>query len=121
MKIDYELTKSILEDIEEQSDGQKSIQVVASKIQEGCSQELVDYHLRILDDDALIVVDARLDGAVGTTMISRLTAEGHRVLEAMRDDTFLNKLKSGSMEASADALKQLPSMFIKMVLTGIAV
>jgi len=120
MKIDYELTKLILEDIEEQSDGQKSIQVVASKIQEGCSQELVDYHLRILEDDALIVVDDRL-GAVGTTMISRLTAEGHRVLEAMRDDTFLNKLKSGSMGASAEALKQLPSMFMKMVLTGSAV
>ena len=120
MKLDYDLIKLILGDIERQSDGQNCFQVVADKIEEGFSQEQVDYHLQILEDDALVDIQTRIDGAVGTTMINRLTAEGHRVLEAIESDTFWQKFKSGTFGVGRDVLKQIPSLCIKMLLSEVA-
>ncbi len=118
MQLNYELIKEILKDIEKQSNGQNTVQIKVSVIQCASSQEQIDYHLQILEDDALIDVQCRLDGAVGTTMINRLTAEGHRVLEAMRNDTIWNKLKGGALGVGKEALRQAPALFIQMALAG---
>ncbi len=116
MKLDYDLIKIILEEIERKSDGQKTVWMCASKIQGTFSQEQIDYHLQILEDDNLVYIEDRNKGVVGSTAINRLTAEGHRVLEAMKNDTIWNKIKGGVLERGREGLKQIPSLFISMVL-----
>ena len=119
MKLDYDLIRKILENIETQSDGQKIIWVKANEIQGNYSQQQIDYHLKILGDDALIDIQAQLNGALGTTAINRLTAEGHRVLEAMKNDTIWNKIKGAALNMGVDGVKQIPSLAIKFILGNV--
>ncbi len=114
MKLDFNLIKAILEDIEEKDT--KDHIVDAEELKGGFTQEQVEYHLDIIEDDNLILITARIKQH---RFISRLTAEGHRVLEAMRNDTIWNKIKDGTLGVGKEALKQAPAIFIQMALAGI--
>jgi len=119
MKLDYNLIKSILEKIEKDANGYDTVWIQANKLSDSFTQEQIDYHLQILEDDALIDVQAQ-GGTLGTIAISRLTAEGHRVLEAMQNDTLWNKIKDKVDMLGKQGLKEIPSLFIKLALTNLS-
>lgn len=110
MKLDYNLIKKLLEHMETESNGHDTVWVNQRNFGDDVSQEAIDYHLRILiDDDLLIAEDISRPGEFA---LSRLTAEGHRVLEAMQTDTIWNKIKGPLQEES---LKQIPSLTIMLL------
>ena len=118
MKLDYDLIKKILEKIEAESNGQDTVWIKADKLSGTFTQEQIDYHLQILEDDYLVKITSRLKGVPGKLAIDRLTAEGHRVLEAMVNDTIWNKIKDGLSELGVDGLKKIPGLAIKFALEG---
>jgi|GEM_PF-3402911 len=85
----------------------------------------VVYHFDILADDNLIkgykahTNSMNNDGPL-EIKFERLSAEGHRVLEAMKNDTLWNKIKGTAMEAGVNSIKQIPSLAVSMILRNIA-
>ena len=117
MKLDFDLIKKIMKHVEEEADGNDSVWVSAEHIGNEYTQKQIDYHLLILGDDNLIDIQTQLSGVAGTIAINRLTAEGHRVLEAM-SSTAWEKIKNKVIDLGNEGLKQIPSLFIKLVLMG---
>lgn len=115
MKLDLELTKKILSKIETDADGHETLWIIAEKLDKNYTQKQVDYHLKILNDDALINIEAQIQGVIGSIAVNRLTAEGHRVLEVM-NSTAWNEIKNKVAAIGNEGLKQIPSLFIKMAI-----
>lgn len=115
MKLDLELTRKILTKIEQEADGSDTFWLKANELGGNYTQIQVDYHLNILEDDSLVNIEAQIPGVTGSIAISRLTAEGHRVLEVM-DSTAWDEIKSKVASIGNEGLKQIPSLFIKLVL-----
>lgn len=119
MKMDYDLIKAILEDIEKRHHGQDLIFVHAENLLDKKPEwegRHVNYHIRLLFDDGLVKVQAWPPANNLDIPINRLTAEGHRVLEAMRNDTLWNKIKDSAVAAGISGLKQIPALAIKVAL-----
>ncbi len=116
MKLDYDLIKEILEHVEQECDGFSEKYI--------CGGERFDeeaYHYHLLTTDINLI-----KGEVTTTYhkknkiaqeikYSGLTAEGHRVLDAMRNDTNnWKKLKDGALGVGKSAIKK----FIQIAVIG---
>lgn len=126
MKLDYDLIRRILEKIEADSTpgGPLSSGALVS-LAENAGQAalaIIDYHLQVLHDDGLVVIvtmgPGRTYSVPGLIMIDRLSAEGHRVLDAMRNDTIWNKIKDVAKGLGKDGLKQIPGLAIKLLIHG---
>ena len=113
MKLDYELSKQILAYLEAKCNGIQPVHINVGDIPGQHDQAKLDYHLDILEDDGLINVLTKLPGAPGTTQVTRLTANGHRVLEVMSNDTLWNKVKASMKGLGIETLKQVPALAIK--------
>lgn len=127
MKLDFDLVKEILEKVEN-GDGfsRHSIPMSQYKENDETWQEYMKlaYHYRLLIDDMRLINGNLLTMPYQGGQIpcdisyTGLTAEGHKVLEAMRNDTIWNKVKSGALGLGKEALKQAPALFIKLALGG---
>lgn len=127
MKLDFDLIKEILEKVEA-GDGFSRNSILKSEYSDGeeAWQEYMKlaYHYRLLIDDMRLVNGNILTMPFRGGQIpcdisyTGLTAEGHSVLEAMRNDTIWNKLKKGALGLGKEALKQTPALFIKLALGG---
>ena len=113
MKLDYELSKQILAYLEANCNGLQPVHINAGDIAGEHDQAKIDYHLDILADDGLINLMTKLPGTAGTTQVTRLTANGHRVLEVMSNDTLWNKVKATMKGLGIETLKQVPALAIK--------
>jgi len=126
MKLDYDLIRRILEKIESDAvPGTPLPSSALASLAEGAGQSAqvtVDYHLQILHDDGLVVVMTMGPGqrysVPGLIMINRLSSEGHRVLDAMRNDTIWSKIKGAATTLGKEGLKQIPGLAIKLLLQG---
>ena len=125
MKLNFDLIRQILEKIESNANGLNSISssslfMPGSDEALGASQEQIDYHIQVLVDDRAVVIATLGPGNTycipGMIMIDRLSAEGHRVLEAMRNDTIWNKIKDTAIGLGKEGVKQIPGLAIKLLL-----
>ena len=120
MKLNYDLIKQILIFIEEseETDGSGPLMFHQNDAEEsfpGVSFEVITYHFHILDDDGLI---QGFDKFHGGFYFNRLTANGHRVLEAMKNNGLWDKIKNGAIAAGISGLQQIPSTAIQVLLAG---
>ncbi len=77
----------------------------------------INYHIRILYDDRLIeAIDDDSLHRDEPIYVSRLTAEGHRVLEAMKDNSLLQKMKAQGIQVTKETLSSIPRIFIRHLL-----
>jgi hypothetical protein len=127
MKLNFELIKEILEKVES-GDGFSRHSIPKSDYSENDNtwQEYMElaYHYRLLIDDMRLVNGNILTMPYRGGQIpcdisyTGLTAEGHSVLDAMRNDTIWGKLKKGALGLGKEALKETPALFIKLALGG---
>ncbi|MGH1456546.1 MAG: DUF2513 domain-containing protein [Alphaproteobacteria bacterium] len=114
MKIDYDLTKAILSYIEETANGHDTVWCYTKNIPVECTQDEIDYHIMILHDDGLLVAtNMTMRGHIA---LERLTAEGHRVLEAMNTSQIQEQLKDFLDEVGKAGIKKIPALAIKLIL-----
>lgn len=117
MKLDHDLIRKILEKIETDANGAQPISIKDGSLDGNFRQHEIDYHLQILADDQLIVAKTlKGEGRIIDIMILRLSAEGHRVLEAMRNDGVWSKIKDTARMLGVEGLKQIPALAIKLLL-----
>lgn len=122
MKLDYQLLKDILIFIESDENAHAQSHFILDdgdleKYFSAHSMITVTYHFQILNDDGLIHGFRKFSSGPG---YSCLTAQGHRVLEGMKNDTLWNKIKDGALSSGIDSLKQIPALAVQMLLAGIA-
>ena len=113
MKLDYDLIKALLEKIETTCHGRGSLYSATDGL-DNFEMEQIDYHINILADDDLVEIAEVVHA--GFICVSRLTAEGHRVLEAMRSNSVWNKIKDQVISAGISGLKQIPALAIKYII-----
>ncbi len=126
MKLNWDLIKEILEEVEEKSNGFRYNRI------ERHNFEVVDrgekefialgYHYKILINAELI------EGQVteGPTLYKgnaleridykALTFKGHQTLDAMRNDTVWNQIKDTVKQMGAGGLKQTPSLALAWIM-----
>lgn len=124
MKLDYDLLKRILTNVEDVADGQERHTVTRHAFttsQIPCeSFDVLAYHFDIL------VRNGFIDGEVGrvalhghrvTTSIDyfNLTLDGHRLLESMRHQTLWGKIKSQAEALGVAGLNQIPGLAISLL------
>ena len=126
MKLDYDLIQRILEKIEADavpgSPLSSGALVSLAEASGPTAQSVIDYHLQVLHDDRLVAIvtmgPGRTYSVPGLIMIDRLSAEGHRVLDAMRSDTIWSKIKDAAKGLGKEGLKQIPGLAIKLLMHG---
>ncbi len=126
MKLDYDLIKEILEEMEEKGDGlptednqiqEKDFEDSDEKKQE---YKTLAYHYKRLIVAKLISGKVEIRKSSGIYVVpwaierANLTLEGHQVLEAMRDIAFWNKTKGNTIDITEEELKQNPALAIKL-------
>ena len=105
MKVKWDKMRSLLEAIESKPMNESWIKT------DKLSKEEIYYYTELIEDDGLVIVEDRI--LIGYEIaIKRLTVDGHRVLEGMRNETIWNKIAShtGLMP------KDISSLAIKMLL-----
>lgn len=119
MKLELDYIKEILDQIEDVSDGISEHEI---KISETSPEEVKRqaYHPRILLNaefvDGRILGTSSMGGRSEMIFYKGLTMQGHQALEAMRNDTLWNKVKSLVKSAGADGVKQIPGLAIELLL-----
>ena len=121
MKLDYQLLKDILTFLEDDENAHAQSHFILDdndleKHFSGHTMVKITYHFSILNDDGLIHGFRRFSSGPG---YSCLTAQGHRVLEGMKNDTLWNRIKEGALSSGVDSLRQIPALTIQMLLAGI--
>lgn len=122
MKLDLDVIKEILESIEKDCDGisRNKINITDRSL---LDEKKKAYHFRILIEGEIIDGEIRdvssFDGREEWIFYKGLTMQGHQTLESMRNDTLWNKLKDIVLQAGVGGLKQIPSLAIKLLISGI--
>jgi hypothetical protein len=122
MKFNLKLTKNILSEIENDSDGISEHKIDITESSASDEKEKA-YHLRILIHHG--IVDGRVhdvstrDGRAEWIYYKGLTMQGHQILDVMRNDTLWNKLKNGVQEAGIEALKKIPALALELLMKGL--
>ncbi len=120
MKLDYDLIKEILEEVEEKGNG-LSKNVIRPENYLGYSGGMEiylkrRYHYKIIFEIGLVIGDVKdievSDDKMKTVSFYYidLTHKGHEVLEAMRNDTLWNTIKGNVKKAGITGLKQIPAL-----------
>lgn len=132
MKLDLDYIKQILQTIEDSNLDYVELSLLLEKFKvDQNSQEeiaklkkhltdLMDLNCIRSDDEEFFrkQVSGRLVIFIPkTTSQISLTIEGHKLLDAMRNDNLWNKIKSNLQVISLETLKTLPAMAIQILLT----
>lgn len=88
MKRDIDLVRKILLEIEK-----KDRPIPFQLVVEGYEQDVVDYHIMLLNEAGYIVATSARAFKGDSWMPSRMTWAGHDFLDAARDDTLWNNAK----------------------------
>lgn len=114
MKRDMELVIRILKVIEEYSYTSRSLSL--SLEDEGYEDMIVQYHIRIMAEASLIVIDDVSTFAGGQYYINGMTWLGHDFLDSARNEKVLIAAKEKAESKGFD-FKSLPIDVIKELLT----
>lgn len=120
MKLDYDLIKKLLREVEQQSDGinESRVDFHGSLSPEN---KKYAYHIRLLISEGFL--NGRIhdistgDGRQEWLFYTGLTLAGHQALEAMENDTIWGKIKHTATSAGIEGLRQIPALALK-TLTG---
>lgn len=120
MRFDIDLARQILQIVEDdpEADGGSWVEVSVP----GRSDREVSYHVRLLDEEGLLVAkdNSTLDGPCFQPM--RLTKPGHDFLTAARNDTLWNKAKAYIAEKGSaltiEAMKVALGIVVRAQLAG---
>lgn len=100
MKRDWDVVRKILIKLEDISD---SASYLEPDQVNGYDEQLVSYHMRILDEAGLI--EAKCSRGMSTPLhcrAQRMTWNGHEFLDQIRQDNVWNKVKGGAREKGLD-------------------
>ena len=127
MKLDYELLRTILEHIEEATDGQERHTISRETFPDSAIQcvsfDVLAYHFDILCLNEFVaggVLRSSLGGHKVATNIDyfNLTFEGHKLLDCMRNKTLWNNIKSQVKELGVEGLKKIPALAISLLINS---
>jgi hypothetical protein len=124
MKLNLDLIKDILSEVEQKGDGLTSHTISSQDYTaEDKRAEYINkvYHFKLLIEDRLvngeiIKISYMGDDVPHGIRYKGLTMEGHRTLEAMRSDTIWNTIKGKTKFLGEEGLKQIPALALKMLL-----
>jgi hypothetical protein len=113
MRRDVDLVRTILQQVEEHGRGRGSLSLTVP----GHTDEEVSYHVKLLHEAGLLqAMDASTMHGLDW-MPKCLTWEGHEFLDAVRNDTVWNKVKTTVVEKGGgftlEVLKQLAVQYLK--------
>ena len=121
MQLDYELLKHILRKVRDDSDGFNPTSLVPTTGDAPDVFRKSAYHYKVLIDNNFVEGRIREEcaGAVYPAEIvtKSLTLTGHKLLEAMENDTIWNKLKANITKMGIDGLKKIPALAIDLLIT----
>lgn len=118
MKRDWELVRAILAKVEETESTQSTVNPNEFL---GYSEELVSYHIYILEQSGLI--EATCSKSLNNPMFClarSITWNGHEFLDKIRNDTIWKKIKAKasekSIDLSFDTIKSIATAILTQVL-----
>ena len=124
MKLDYDLLRTVLQHIEDVTDGQER-HTISRETYVDCaiqceSFDVLAYHFDILWRNGFVegeVLRPPLGGHRLATNIDyfNLTFAGHELLDSMRNQTIWNNIKSRAQEFGVEGLKQIPALAISLL------
>jgi len=104
----YRSRFALLERIEANAPSTNSIEG-DSILLPGYNQEQINYQLRLLQDDGLIVGKAQYYDDEPHWLVNRLTADGHNVLDTIRDEKKMRIAKT-ILSGAAVAIRNIPEL-----------
>lgn len=127
VRLDYNLLKEMLVQIENVSDGQKLNEWVESDSlsSSGFPQKSFDelaYHFDILAEAGFVKGRAerrsfRDDSVILSLRYYGLTLTGHQLLDSMRQQGIWNRVKSSAEVLGIGGLKQIPGLAVALLMT----
>ncbi len=119
MKRDWECVRQILLQLEALGD---STSVLCAGQIPGFDEQNVTYQMQLLSEAGLIEADCTSGlGGSGFGMASRLTWQGHELLDNMRDQGMWNNIRKTirekGLEVSVEAIKLAGKLIIQRVLS----
>jgi hypothetical protein len=111
MKRDMELARSILLEIEKSPTYMSSIDFKF----EGYSEELVSYHILLLNEAGLIIATDVSSSSDLNWIPERLTWQGHEFLEASRNLTAWNKTKEIMTKSGGFVFEVAKTILIEII------
>ncbi len=129
MKLEHDLIKEILEEIEEKSDTGETYGATLSFTDFSEKNETFKkywrewYHYKILFDAGLFHGDVvEIDKYSGGVMpysfsFTSLTLRGQQVLEAMQNKTIWNEIKGITKQAGIKGIKQIPALALAWLMS----
>lgn len=136
MQLDYLCLREILEHVEANSDGFTDDELTFEL--NDAAETKKAYHYKILVEEKFLDAtvntygDFQVDNGDGITFIGEvgtvgvvvrlkgLSFSGHKLLEAMRNDTLWSKIKSNAGTVGVEGLKQIPAIALELIKGGVA-
>lgn len=144
MKLNYDIIKAILEEVETDTDGihwyewtfdsfcKEKLSLDPDRIDKMTQQEFnasqeqeknnfnqyaeYVYHFRLLIDDVGLIDGKIQDYSGGASIIFRgLSMQGHETLDAMRNDTLWKRIRENAKAVGVEGLKQLPALALQLL------
>jgi hypothetical protein len=122
MKRDWDVIRKILITVEDVPS--QDTQIDSDQI-EGVDSDVAAYNMRLLLKEGLIEGGGRLESMPGASpwiFATRLTWEGHELLDSIRRDTVWNRVKSTvadkGLDLSVDVVKAVARAVIEAMLKG---
>lgn len=111
MKRDMDLARTILEQVEDKSDGTNWVDLVVPDR----TQAELGYHVMLLDQAGLLTAEEVSNTEIQYWRAIKLTWDGHEFLDAIRNDTVWSKVKETAKEKGSampfEIIKQLAMKF----------
>ena len=119
MKLDYDIIKSILIKVRDETDGFNPLSMVQSDFDNDAAFMTAAHHYKILADNGFIDGSVR-EVSVGRIVpeeisVSSLTLVGHQLLEGMENGGLWQKIKSSMSAVGIEALKQVPGLAVQIL------
>ncbi len=125
MKLDYDLIKEILAEVQDKSDGFTENHINRSEFEDNDEGQkkffTLAYHYKILFDigfvEGSICGFSSFDGLdTYAFYYTCLTFQGQKVLEGMGDEETSNKIKDAFIKGGKEGLKQAPALAISVIM-----
>lgn len=134
MQLDYSFLHEILEHVEANSNGFTEEELTFAL--DDAEETKKAYHYKILVEEKFLDAtvntygDIQVDNGNGVTFIGEVGTEGvvvrlkglsfsgHKLLEAMRNDTLWSKIKSNASTVGVEGLKQIPAIALELIKGG---
>ena len=126
MKLDYDLIKEILAEVQDKSDGFTNNHLDRSSFEDNDEGKkkffTFAYHYKIainagLIEGEILEHESMTDGNTLMGVSCRaLTAQGQQVLEGMRDEETSNKINDAFIKGGKEGLKQAPALALAVIM-----